>query len=346
MLVSYATYFYCPCINVIIMSRVILDTNIWSSIGDEQVVGRFDELMKSRNLRVVVAPSTLMEVARLPVPEARQRIIRALGTGPRTRLCTEAEAESREIVLEAKRVRPNWMRRMPDTAKVWALNNYWTKKVWREALQNSQRIHDYETRYSASLLDYLLNRQRDHRARFIQTNFQIRPLTALMVTPDPDAPESYLAGWSGEPVEIWRIMLRDFYWFQLSVLAGRAVLTKEDTTAADWIGAYVDLAKLRENRDDFTQFWLQDVELLKIPRNWLRNTVGIAQSDFKVTPGNPADEQHSAYLLDADLFLSADSRYVSMLTLVRNDAPFTFAEPKLVSGDRNVPIIERLADII
>jgi hypothetical protein len=235
---------------------------------------------------------------------------------------------------------------MPDTAKVWALNNYWTKKVWREALQNSQRIHDYETRYSVSLLDYLLDRQRDHRARFIQTNFQIRPLAALMVTPDPDAPESYLAGWSGEPVEIWRIMLRDFYWFQLSVLAGRAVLTKEDTTAADWIGAYVDLAKLRENRDDFTQFWLQDVELLKIPRNWLRNTVGIAQSDFKVTPGNPADEQHSAYLLDADLFLSADSRYVSMLTLVRNDAPFTFAEPKLVSGDRHVPIIERLADVV
>jgi predicted nucleic acid-binding protein len=81
----------------------MLDTNIWSSIGDEQVAARFDELMKSRNLHVVVPPSTLMEVAHLPVPEARQRIIRALGTGPRVRLCTEAEAECREDQITARR---------------------------------------------------------------------------------------------------------------------------------------------------------------------------------------------------------------------------------------------------
>jgi hypothetical protein len=35
-----------------------------------------------------------------------------------------------------------------------------------------------------------------------------------------------------------------------------------------------------------------------------------------------------------------------MLTMVREDAPFTFAEPKLVSGDRDVPVIDRLADVL
>jgi hypothetical protein len=224
---------------------------------------------------------------------------------------------------------------MPDTARVWFLNSYWTKRVWREALQDARRIHDYEVRQTGQTIDYLLDRQRDHRSRFLQTNFQIRPLTALMATPNPDAPEKYLAGWSGEPVEIWRILLRDYYWFQLSVLAGRAVITKEDTTAADWVGAYVDLPKLRASREDFTAFWLRDVEREYIPRNWLRNAVSIAQFNFKVTPGNPADEQHSSYLLDADLFLSADIRYISMLNLVREDAPFTFAEPRLVNGDRS-----------
>jgi len=238
------------------LTRVILDTNIWSSIGDEEATAHFDQLMKSRNLQVVVSPSTLMEVALLPVPEARQRIIRALGTGPRMRLCTEAEAEAecREVSLEVRRARPHWMRRMPDTAKVWALNNYWTKKVWREALQDSQRIYDYQMKYKERMHEYLLDRQRVRRASFIETDFKIRPLTALQATPDPDVPESYLAGWSGEPVEIWRIMLRDYYWFQLTALAGRALLTKEDTTAADWVGSYVNLVKLRESREDFTNF--------------------------------------------------------------------------------------------
>jgi hypothetical protein len=167
-----------------------------------------------------------------------------------------------------------------------------------------------------------------------------------MATPNPDTPAAYLAGWSGEPVEIWRIMLRDYYWFQLSILAGRAVVTREDTTAADWVGAYVSLPKLRASREDFTKFWLEDVSLEFIPRNWLRNAVSIAQFDFKITPGNPADEQHSAYLLDADLFLSADFRYISMLNLVREDTPFTFAEPRRVNGDRNIPVIERLAAVV
>lgn len=151
-----------------------------------------------------------------------------------------------------------------------------------------------------------------------------------------------MAGWTGEPVEIWRIWLRDFYWFQLAVVSGRAVITKEDTTAADWVGAYVDLPKLRASREDFTTFWLKDVECRFMPRNWLRNAVNIAQSNFKVTSGNPADEQQSAYLLDADIFLSADVRYISMLKLVYEDAPFKFAEPRLVNGDRNISVIERL----
>ncbi|SCG60546.1 hypothetical protein GA0070213_106357 [Micromonospora humi] len=71
-----------------------------------------------------MAPSTLMEVIRLPAPEARQRIISAMGTGPRRRLATEAESESAEVVAEVRRVRPQWLRSMPDTARVASLNTF------------------------------------------------------------------------------------------------------------------------------------------------------------------------------------------------------------------------------
>jgi hypothetical protein len=156
--------------------RVILDTNLWSSIGDERVARGFDELMRSRSLQVLVAPSTLVEVIRLPVAAARQRIITVLATGPRQRLRTEAESESAEMVSEVRRVRPHWMRTMPDTATVASLNVFWTKRIWRAAVEDSGRLHDYQIRNSRKH-NYLVERQKDQRRMFLRDNAQLRPLT-------------------------------------------------------------------------------------------------------------------------------------------------------------------------
>jgi hypothetical protein len=325
--------------------RVILDTNLWSSIRDEQTGRAFDALMDSRGLRVVVPPSTLTEVVRIPVAEARQQVIHALATGKRDRLPTEAESECMEVVCEVRRVRVQWMRTIPYTGRTWSLNNFWTKRIWREALRDSQRLHDYEMRQTP-LRDYLVDHQKKDRDSFLQSDFEVGSFTGLMIAADANVPNSYLAGWSGEPVEFWRIQLRDLYWHQLGVIVGRAALTHEDTTTADWVGAYVNLSELRSDREEFTRFWLEDVDISNVPRNWLRCAVRAAQTYYKITPGNPADEQHSSYLFDCDLFLSADSRYISTLRFVRDSAPFDFAEPRLVSGDRNVSIIDRLEAVV
>ena len=309
------------------------------------VASSFDALVKSRSLRVVVPPSTLVEVLHLPKTEARDRIIRALAQGPRHRLPTEAQSMSDEIVSEARRVRPGWMRGMPDKAHIWSLNNSWTKKIWRAALEDSEPMHEYEIRQAAEI-DSLVEAQRIQRRDTIGDNFSMRPLTALTATPDPNNPKSQLPGWSGEPIEAWRVFCRVLFWHQLAVIAGRAILTKEDTTFADWVGAYVDLSRLRSSPEDFTQFWLYDINRSALPRNWLRWAVNLMQLEFKVTHGNPADVQHSTYLFDGDLFLSADARYISVLEIVREDSPFSFAEPRLVSSDRNIPILDRLEAVL
>jgi len=325
--------------------RVAMDTNLWSSIRGEETEKSFEALINSRGLRVIVPPSVLVEVVRIPVAEARQQVIHALAAGRRDRLPTEAESESLEVVSEVKRIRPQWMRTIPNTGRTWSLNNFWTKKIWREALQDSQRLHDYEMRQTP-MRDRLVDRQKRDRGSFLQSDFKIGPLTGLLIRADANSPDSYLAGWSGHPVEFWRIQLRDYYWHQLGIIAGRAALTKEDTTAADWVGPYVDLSRLRSDHEDFTRFWLSEVDISNIPRNWLRCAVRVAQTYYKITPGNPADEQHSSYLFDCDLFLSADSRYISTLRFVRDSAPFDFAEPRLVNGDRDIPIIDRLEAVI
>jgi hypothetical protein len=325
--------------------RVILDTNLWSSIGDEMVTQKFDDLMKSHSLQVLVPPSTLVEVVRIPVAEARRRIVHALAKGPRRRLRTEAESESVDLISEIKRTRPQWLRTMPDTARVASLNGFWTKRIWREAIQDSTRLHEYQVSRTGKY-DYLVARQKEQRHIFLRDNADLRPLAALIAQMPPEVSGDYMPGWSGEAVEPWRILFRDVYWHELVEVAGRAPVTKEDTTFADWVGAYVDMARLRSNPADFTRLWLEDVCLQALPRHWVRWAVNILQANHKVTQGNPADEQHSSYLVECDLFLSADARYVSILEAVRADAPFSLAESRLVSGDRSAPIIDRLASIL
>jgi hypothetical protein len=92
---------------------------------------------------------------------------------------------------------------MPDTAKVWSLNNFWTNMIWREVLKDSEPHHNYRIREQRKY-EYFVKQQRSNRNQLVETNFQTRPLTAILVTATPGAPGSYLAGWSGGSVDAWR----------------------------------------------------------------------------------------------------------------------------------------------
>ncbi|MCG8919332.1 hypothetical protein L6E12_26510 [Actinokineospora sp. PR83] len=326
--------------------RVILDTNLWSSIGDEGVVDEFTRLMAAHSLRVLMPPSILMEVLRMPASaaEARGRIVHALVRGSRHRLSTEAESEAAEVVAEVKRLRPAWLRAMPDTARVASLHGFWTKAIWRQASRDSSPLHRYEVA-NTQKHDHVIATQKRQRSLFLQDKAPLRPLTGLMVHEAADAGR-HLPGWDGRPVEPWRVAARAFHWYELVQVTARALLTREDTTTADWVGAHVDLARLRADPEDFTRFWLQDVRVDALRRQWVRWAVNLLQADQKITKGNPADEQHCSYLVDCDLFLSADARCVAVFEIVNEDAPFPVARPVLVSGDRGVPVLERIARVL
>jgi hypothetical protein len=158
--------------------RVIMDTNLWSSIGDEGVADKFDQLLVSRGITMVVPPSYLVEVVRLPRTEPRGRIIHSMASGRRHRLKTEAALESQEVVSEVKRCHPDWLRRFPDSARVASLNNFWTNLVWRQALEDSSQLHRYEES-KHQVHDYMVATQREDRSELLKVNFTIRPLTSL-----------------------------------------------------------------------------------------------------------------------------------------------------------------------
>jgi hypothetical protein len=158
----------------------------------------------------------------------------------------------------------------------------------------------------------------------------------------PDATAEYMAGWDGTPVAEWRLRNRDIWWHALVTVYGRALFTKEHTTYADWVGAYVDLRSIRQNPESFTRLWLEEIDVRAVPRAWLRWAISSAQVTQKVTPGNPIDSQHTAYLVDCDLFLTSDVRFHHALKVVATHAPIPVGEPCLVAHDSQRSVIDRI----
>lgn len=321
--------------------RAILDTNLWSSFGDDGSLPRLDEILIRHDAVLGIPPSTLLEVVDIPHEDVRKRIILGLATGRRrTRLLTEADSFAAEVIGLIRRTRPEWMLQIPNPALAARHRTFWQKKVWAEALVDSSRMHEYQAGQKP-IHDHIVERQKFHRRELLRTKFDLGPLTDLIGSSE-GAASTGLPGWNGNSAAAWRLNLAQLTWYHLGVVGPRARLTGEDRTMTDWVEPYVDMRRLRSDPPSFVRMWLEEAQVEEVPRNWLNWAVDVVQWTQKVGSGNPADAQHAAYLLDCDVFLTADVRLVHALERVRRDAPFTFASTSLVSGDRAIPTADRI----
>lgn len=290
---------------------------------------------------MVLPPSVLMEVARVRREDVFKKIVHVLVTGRRVRLPTEAELESREVVEEVRRLRPDWLLTIPNVARVASLHNFWTKRVYRMASEDPGEL---QRRYR-SLPDperQIVAIQRQGREGLLAAGGDWSALDAW-VWPDPAAPATLKEGWpEGRRVQAWRAEARELFWHQLTVVPGRELLTGEDATYAEWVGCWVDLRRLGRSKEEFTRFWFEDVEVDRVPRRWVRWATDMAQLQAKVSGGNPRDNQHSAYIVDCDVFVTADRRFADVLDLVKRAAPFRIASPALLkTGEGVIRQLER-----
>lgn len=324
--------------------RVILDTNLWSSLGDDGSVGDLDAVVQSAGATLCVAPSTLLEVLAIPHEDVRRRIVACMARGPnRERMRTEADTQGEEIASLIRRFKPEWGLKMPRTAIIERHRTWWLKRVWREAQEDSTRIHEYQLN-QRGVHSEILARQKANREEMLEAHFVVGPLLEIIAS--GEAHTGGLAGWDGSPVQLWRLNLAQLAWHQLGVIGPRAKLTGEDRTLADWVEPYVSLREIRAHREEFVQMWLLDADPKSVARNWINWAVDTLQWTMRITHGNPADAQHASYLLDCDLFLSADSRFLEILETIRGQAPFGFAETKRVSGDRSISTAERIGVVL
>ncbi|MFD0228275.1 hypothetical protein ACWGPD_29415 [Streptomyces hirsutus] len=323
--------------------RIMLDNNIWSYLGDERAGKRFKAIAHSLGHRVVTAPSILLEVLQHPLADKRVAIVEAITAATDERLRSEADREGAEVVAEVRRLHPEWMRSMPDTGREATWRTYWTKKFWRDAVEHHDHFRKAEpARRTARAVQCVVDNQKEQRERWNEAGFDLRDLSQIMMSPSEETTAEQRAGWGDdERVAAWRPYNQEVYWRAFAT-GRRSVLTREDTTYADWVGAWVDLAAMCASREVFNRFWLHGVEPENMPRNWLRWAADTVQADMKVTDGNPVDVQHASYLPDCEVFLTADKNFLRVLDRIAEQAPVPVGRARRVAPAAHRGIVEAI----
>lgn len=132
-----------------------------------------------------------------------------------------------------------------------------------------------------------------------------------------------MRGWNGKAVEAWRFAAQTAFVHSLS---------RDHHPYFDWLGGDIELEMMLLQAESLGKFWLHDVETLNMPRHWLRWAFEFLQSQYAVSDGTPVDAQIGAYLIDINLFLSADKAMVRIAEKCKEDAPFSVAASQRVPG--------------
>jgi hypothetical protein len=237
-----------------------------------------------------------------------------MARGPRRIKCpTEAALVTTELVAALQWHRPEWLLARPDMRRWHQLSNHWQRKMWMWAL-TSDELHA-RVRARAERHQQLLPRLKEEQDALRRMGHDAADLADLFVMAASSLADEYAAGWSGDRIAAWRLDLRD-QWMQ-------ALCTREDPTEEpyftlhDWASCRLDIAAIRRDRVDFSRLWLKDIEPADVPRDYMRWAFRLAQASKRIEAGNLVDNQHSAYLLDADYFVTADKRFTDALEIMR-----------------------------
>jgi hypothetical protein len=314
----------------------MLDTNIWSRMTVRDQQHHFNQIVRNKKLDVVMPPATLLEVLRTQDRQRRRAVTKLVCRKIWRRLRTEAQAESAELVAEIRRLRPTWILDHPDLHAVAKLERFWLRTIYELASTDAPQLLALNQIVGASERQGVFDLQRDQQIRFRSDGF-LRSLEeaqalfpALEVSPGPlGSPASRRAeayGWDpGAKVAPWRLDLLSVQWQALVVDPVRTQITGQAATYADWVGAYVDLGAISQNRRDFGHLLLYEIDETHMPRAWLRRAVALVQHSMKLGRGNPVDAQLASYLVDADLFVTNDRRYMRILEAIRPSAKIAYA---------------------
>lgn len=184
--------------------RVLLDTNIWRYVVDNNGQDALLRLARDGCYNVQIAPGVLHETLRLNDAALRSSLVHLMTNVRFHRLIPEAYSESMEILQEIKRVRPVWLRERPDLRFYNRLKKDWSRKTggfWVRCERSPESEARYVSRIEGDDMDQAKSKVREARKEMIDSGWKSNPpmdkTLAAFNFPVP--------GWRGDTVEAWRI---------------------------------------------------------------------------------------------------------------------------------------------
>lgn len=314
--------------------RALLDTNIWRYVVDNRAQGPLFRLAVNGPYSVQVAPVVVYETLRLK-DVARRRSIVNLLTNPRfERLMPEAYSEGMEILKEIERVRPDWLRAVPNVQFFDRLYKDWTRKTggfWVRCTRSPEGEAHFLSQIEGDMIEGAKAQTLLARKEMIDIGWKRNPPMCKTVM-GYDQP---LPGWRGDMVEAWRFAR----WAALTF-----GLPQEGNAHRDWIAPFVELDHGLLASAAWVEFWLYLADKRALPRQWMRWAYSFAQRFRKPTPGSPGDTQLATYFLETDLVITADKALLEILEECRPCAPCQLPVGKLLPA--GAPGIAVLLEIL
>lgn len=281
----------------------------------------------------MACPAVLYECLRVSRPRLREELARALTRQAWLRPMPDAFLEAEDLRAEITRSRPHWLLPAPDLAQWWKLRSDWQEGTWRRA----RRRTAFMARAIGQRMPDDLDRARDQATASRQ---HARQLGHTMSSLQLDRATAWylqrVPGWDGEKFEAWRAGGESRWWQDLVATPNSAML--------DWLGPWLDLTYIRTHHPEWMSFWTHDVEWESLPREWIRWAMGEVQALRKVTPGTPVDNQIATYLVDFDVFVTADRGFADCVEAMRAYAPRPLAATAVVDG--GVAAVDELLGIV
>lgn len=276
--------------------RLYLDSNVYAHADD---LGQGQDLVKwlaDSGHDAVLSEIHLAEALAIPDVVAREARLKLLAAVPACVIRPLASLQAEEFVQEARRLRPQWSRHpVGDRSQVDDLLTVYDEG-WKQLRRDPSGLLELTGDYRAVAEQAIRGSRAGQKIMREDLLANVTKLTEVCL--------------GGEWVPVGPLDLSaddDFCrfesclsWFQALVLAMPTLAELRDYTAP-----YVDETAI--DARDFAEFWVEDVELIRLPRGLATSMVISEQRRTKIQHGNVADARHAGYILDADLFVTEDS---------------------------------------
>jgi hypothetical protein len=317
--------------------KLILDTNIWRYLVESKNKNNLYKCTQDFKCEILVPPAIVIETLRMGDRKLRKKIVELQTRDCWKRLMPDAFLQSQDWMAELLRLHPEWGKKSPDTSNKRRLQYDWIRKkggFWEKARKNTDAMSEKYYLKDSKTLAIAQKQSKDVRSAVLQDNKKEKETQSL----------STLTGsWTnlvGEEVEMdaWRVY---------SELIWTNMLRDKKSPFWEWTQEEINLELiLLDYYPQFLEFWRDEADVKKLPREWIRTALYFLQGKHKVTNGNPVDSTISVHLVDADLIASADRNFVSIANQIRGAAPFKTARGVLLeAGNDGVDNLFRMMKI-